>query len=452
MEIAWSKISRQDLAFELEQLEDEGRNVKRLVERFAKVSRQDFRKAAVRERAMKLLVEAQRLPPVMGYPFVEPSALAAIRRERPRRRETVALSLTRAALLDSFLGAWLGRCAGCLLGKPIEGIKSKSLWGYLADTGQAPLSRYIGSRAPKRVYEKNGIPDFMRERMGVPFTAKRMVEDDDTNYTVAGLALMKEHGAEFAPEDVAQFWLDHLPLGHLATAERVAYRNFALGIGPPESATYCNPYREWIGAQIRADFYGYAAAGDPERAAELAWRDASISHVKNGIYGAMWVAAMLAAAPALDDPADVVRGGLAQVPRKSRLAKGVGGILAMQRAGAGADDVLADMHRRWDETNFHHWCHTVSNAEVVAMALLYGGRDFGRSICLAVNACFDTDCNGATTGSILGMMLGAKKLPDAWTAPLHDTLETGVAGYALVKISDLATETLAIHRSARSRA
>jgi len=279
-----------------------------------------------------------------------------------------------------------------------------------------------------------------------------MVEDDDTNYTVAGLGIMKEHGAEFTPDDVAQFWLDHLPLSHLATAERVAYRNFALGIGPPESATYCNPYREWIGAQIRADFYGYAAAGDPQRAAELAWRDASISHVKNGVYGAMWVAAMLAAAPALDDPADVVAAGLAQIPRKSRLAKGVKGILAMHKAGAGADDMLADIHGRWDENNLHHWCHTVSNAEIVAMALLYGARDFGRSICLAVNACFDTDCNGATTGSILGMMLGAEKLPDAWTTPLHNTLETGVAGYPLVKISELAKETLAIHRSARAGA
>ena len=452
MEMSWSKVSRQDLAFELEQLEDEGRSVKRLVARFAKASRQDFRKAAVRERAMKLLVEGQRLPPRMGYPFVEPSALAAIRRERPRRQGGAELSMTRSALADRFLGAWLGRCAGCLLGKPVEGIKSKSLWGYLADTGQAPLSRYIGSRAPKRIYERNGIPDFMRERMRVPFTAKRMVEDDDTNYTVAGLALMKMHGADFTPRDVAQFWIDHLPLGHLATAERVAYRNFALGIAPPESALYCNPYREWIGAQIRADFYGYAGAGDPQRAAELAWRDASISHVKNGIYGAMWVAAMLAAAPALDDPADVVAAGLAQIPRKSRLAKAVNGILAKQKAGADAADVLADIHRRWDENNLHHWCHSVSNAEIIAMALLYGARDFGHSICLAVNACFDTDCNGATVGSVLGMMLGARKLPDTWTAPLHDTLETAVLGYRLVKISDLAHETLRIHRSACARA
>ena len=87
-----------------------------------------------------------------------------------------------------------------------------------------------------------------------------------------------------------------------------------LAIAPPHSATHRNPYREWIGAQIRGDFFGYAMPGRPGRAAELAWRDACISHVRNGIYGEMWVAAMVAAAAVTDDPRAVVAEGLAQVP------------------------------------------------------------------------------------------------------------------------------------------
>lgn len=134
-----------------------------------------------------------------------------------------------------------------------------------------------------------------------------MPVDDDTNYTVTGLSILKTYGTEFTPEDVGRYWLSNIPLLSTCTAEGVAYRNMTCGINQPKSAVYLNHYREWIGAQIRADFFGYAGSGNPELSAEFAWRDACISHVKNGIYGEMWVSAMLASAPFLDDPVEVIK-------------------------------------------------------------------------------------------------------------------------------------------------
>ena len=109
-----------------------------------------------------------------------------------------------------------------------------------------------------------------------------MVEDDDTNYTTIGFAIVKKHGANFTQQDVAAFWCENVPIHHTCTAERVAYRNFAQCIVPPASATYRNPYREWIGAQIRGDVFGWVSPGAPRRAASLAFRDAIWSATGTG--------------------------------------------------------------------------------------------------------------------------------------------------------------------------
>lgn len=444
MRHGWLYVSEHDLKIEQTQLEEEGKAIPAAMSKeFRALLKTDLHQPKNQERAGKLLEAALKLPLRKDYPYREPSDLATIRKERPRRAALPTKKLTRAKLEDHFHGAWLGRCAGCLLGKPVEGMKSDAMRGYLTALNQFPLSNYFTAKAPKKVLEKYGVNP---QR---PFieSVNCMVEDDDTNYTVTGLVIMKHHGRDFQPHQVADFWMNNLPILHTCTAERIAYRNFVIGIDPPASASYVNPYREWIGAQIRADFFGYAALGNPQLAAEFAWRDACISHIKNGIYGEMWVAAMLAAAPFCATPDEVVAQGLMQVPKASRLAERVAAVRQWYRQDVSCDDAVARVHQEWDEYFGHDWCHTISNAMLVTVGLLWGELDYERSICRAVQPGFDTDCNGATVGSIVGMMLGAKKLPTKWIAPLNDRLQTGVHGYFEVSLSDLAKETCTIHKT-----
>jgi hypothetical protein len=400
------------------------------------------------KKATLLLQKSQQLPVRRGYKYFEPSELKSIKKCRPNtgKQYTKYKLPGQKAMKDKVLGAWLGRCAGCLLGKPVEGVKSSNLWHYLEATGQAPLKGYI-KPATEKVASKYNMK---HSRLMVPFTARCMPVDDDTNYTVTGFGILKTYGSQFTPENVGKYWLSNIPFLSTCTAERVAYRNMACGIKPPESAVYLNPYREWIGAQIRADFWGYASVGNPELAAEFAWRDACISHIKNGIYGEMWVSAMLAVAPFLDEPSEVIKAGLQQIPARSRLAEAINRLLDLHKTNMKYTEVMADIHKRWDEYNPHHWCHTISNAEIVASALLWGELDFTKSICYAVEACFDTDCNGATVGSIVGMMIGAQNIPSKWTKPLNDTLLTTLIPYPRVSISKLAEETLSIQRTISS--
>jgi ADP-ribosylglycohydrolase len=441
----WNHLSPDDLAVERAQCADEGLDIGPLGAELEGLKSADMKDAEVQARARELLHRTLRAPTLAGYPFREPSDLPGIRAERPA---PVALpaAATGKTFLDKALGAWQGRSSGCLLGAAVEGRRSWQIEKYLVHQDRWPLSDYFSSKADPDVAKECG---FTYKRAVFKETITAMVEDDDTNYTVLALALLKAKGAGFTPDDMAHCWLDYLPYTHLCTAERVAYRNFIENVAPPDSASWLNPYREWIGAQIRGDLFGYVCPGEPERAAEYAWRDACISHVKNGIYGEMWAAAMIAAAFASDDMETVIRAGLAQVPAASRLAKAVLHMIDLHKSGADYQAAVKDIHTRWDETSSHHWCHTISNAEIVALALLWGAKDFERTVCGAVMPGFDTDCNAATAGSVLGAMLGARKLPGKWIKPMRDTLLTGVAGYMKVSLTQVARETVELSAALR---
>ncbi len=373
-----------------------------------------------------------------GYKYVEPSELDAIR--ALRTPYPIAAEVDSSKLESKIAGAWMGRICGCMLGKTVECIKTNELIPFLKETGNYPMHRYIyrsdvTEETLKKYSYEFATRDYADKINGMPI-------DDDTNYMVLAQKIIELYGRDFTPRDVARAWVDLQTKNAYCTAERVAYMNFMKGYEPPQSAVYKNPYREWIGAQIRGDYYGYINPGNPEFAAEMAWRDASISHVKNGIYGEMFVTAMIAVAAQTSVPEEIIRGGLGQIPHTSRLYEDVSSVLDGYKRGVSQKACFDAIHKKYDEYTGHGWTHTISNAMIVAAALLYGGGDYAKSICMAVETGFDTDCNGATVGSILGMANGIESIPSYWTEPMHDTLYNMIFQSETVKISDCIKKTL----------
>ncbi|MBQ3069526.1 MAG: ADP-ribosylglycohydrolase family protein [Clostridia bacterium] len=387
-----------------------------------------------------LYAAVQNASPIAGYPYNEPSELNAIRPLCKPFPLTAFRIPDKTAMLDKLYGAWMGRVCGCMLGKSVEGIRTNDLHPFLKDTDNFPLHRYI---------LHSDITDRHRRELSFPFDERIYVDqingmppDDDTNYTVMSQQLIEKHGRDFTALDVLQAWPYAQRRTSYCTAERVAYCNFMKGFVPPASAMYKNPYREWIGAQIRADYYGYINPGDPETAAAMAFRDASVSHVKNGIYGAMYVASMLAAAAVSDRIETIIECGLGQIPSTSRLYEAICRVLEDYRHGVDEATWVSKLHAQYDEAYGHYWAHTISNAVIVTAALLYGKGDYGRSICIAVENGFDTDCNAATVGSVLGMRGGIGCIDERWTAPFRDTLCTTLTGLSSLSIRTLAEKTL----------
>lgn len=406
----------------------------------------------------------------LDFPYLEPSGLPEIQAERPTALEPgylkSKLTLTDGQWQDKFLGAWQGRMSGCALGKPFEtgpyifgtdaqpGWKNVQLWFEGADAW--PISGYTPGESRARQEWGLHVNSYSSHRENIRF----MEADDDINYTVLGLMLLEQKGLTFDSWDIGWLWHEYLPYGRVYTAEARAYLNYGqllAGItkSRPEDLeakkewvrTYQNPYREWIGAQIRADGLAYAAAGQPELAAELAWRDASFSHVKNGIYGEMFMAAVIAAAFVENDNLRLVEIGLSQIPNRCRLASDIKKAVEIAQTSR---DQLELVENIWDNFKHYHPIHTNNNAALVIASLIHAGNDFEKAITTAVLGGWDTDCNGATIGSIMGAKLGAAQLPQHWIEPLHDTVYTNIAGFNRLAISECARRSYKVFRRLQS--
>ena len=401
---------------------------------------------ALRGLARELLDELVTLQPVSAD---EPDDWAGIEALLP-----AAPNLPRPVLADPdrVRGAWYGRSVGCLLGKPVEKIPRPGIEEIARATGNWPIAGYFTARglpaevAARWPWNRRSAPTSLVENIdGMP-------EDDDLNFALLALGMLEEHGVELTTDDVATAWLANLPAGRVFTAERAAYRNLLDARPVPETATHHNPFREWIGALIRADVHGWAHPGDVRAAARQAWIDARLSHTRNGLYGASWAAALCSASLVADDPEAVLDAADTVVPPGSRLAaalavgREVGADLAAARLDTEA--ALDALHDRFGGL---HWVHTLNNAALIACALQSGTPKpptdrFDHGIALAVAGGWDTDSAGATVGSVLGALGGAATIDSRWTAPLHGRLATSLPGSAERSIDDLAERTLVLPR------
>ncbi len=340
---------------------------------------------------------------------------------------------------DLIRRAWQGRVSGCVLGKAVEVLSFREgrsgLEDYLRQADAWPLRDYIPfSSQACRI-----------ERACCRGHIERAEPDDDINYTVLALLLLEERGAAFETADVARAWLQMLPAGATWTAERSAYRTmldnmddeFVNGADPGFELEQCsdNEFNEWIGAQIRADLYGWVCPGRPALAAELASRDASLSHRGSGVHGARFVAAFGAAIPAANDLDAAMEAALEQVPGDSEVASAV----LFGRNLAGRKDAVERLHEQYADLSP---VHTLNNLALVVWALFSAGGDFSAAIGEAVAAAWDTDCNGATVGGLFG--LTGAEIPDAWTAPWYGRIGLSLAGLQELPLDELVMRTVAV--------
>ena len=306
---------------------------------------------------------------------------------------------------DRVRAAWIGKCIGTALGDPIEGwtrgriaAEHGTVRGYLV--------------APK-------------------------VENDDTAYPILVLHALDEHGPDFTSVDLALEWVAHLPFAF--TAEWAALENVKAGVFPPESRWLRNPCGAWVGGAMRTEIHGLLSPGNPEGAGELAFRDAVISHYREGMEGAIYAAALMALAFERPAAEDLLRGALRFVPSggefEAVVEETIGACRRYGDAGRVMDAVGPSMDR-------HHWIHTLPNVACVVTGLMLGEGDFERTILATLSCGYDTDCSTGQAAALVGGLVGTDGIPERWSAPIGSGLRTYVDGFEEVDFDRLVEWTV----------
>ncbi len=290
------------------------------------------------------------------------------------------IQLAEATYRDKVYACWLGKNIGGTLGTPYEGDKS-----------------------PHELSFYDPVPT-------------EALPNDDLDLQLVWLKMLQERGVYPSVSDFADYWVKHL--GPYPWNEYGFCRfNLDRGLRPPISGCYDNYYIDEMGSPIRSEIWACTAAGDPGLAAALAWNDAVLDHAGGaGLYGEMFWAALESAAFVVSDPMTLIRIGLAMIPVHSLIARAVRDAVWLHEN----DVEWAEARERIVRNFGHFWpCNAAQNHGFTIIGWLYG-ENFGDCLCKAVNCGYDTDCTGATLGSVLGIIGGTAAIPDEWREPIGE--------------------------------
>ncbi len=308
---------------------------------------------------------------------------------------------------NKVLGCWLGKNIGGTLGAPFE-------WRR----------------------QVNQVSFYTQDLQGEP------LPNDDLDIQLLWLIALEEKGLDLDEHTLAEYWTLYVT-PHWAEYG-TAKINMRAGLMPPLSGTLHNAYKDSCGSFIRSEIWACIAPGNPDIAARYAYQDAILDHGNGeGVYGEIFCAALESAAFVVNDLPALIEIGLSYIPENCAVANAIQDAVNSYRAGKSWLEARDSILRNFRGLTFMNLPHHTSsedwkkgfgdgqrgwdapsNLGLLVIGLLYGGDDFSQTVCTAVNCGEDTDCTGATAGSIWGIVHGAQGIPQNWIIPIGHKIKT----------------------------
>lgn len=244
--------------------------------------------------------------------------------------------------------------------------------------------------------------------------------NDDLELQLVWLDLVERAGSSITKTDFAKAWLDHI---HYMWDEYGRCRwNLRRGVPLAQVGTFENHFVSGMGSPIRSEIWACLFPGDADSAAHHAALDASLDHGSEGIAGEVFFSvlqSLVAAGSSLEEAISFARQYLLA---GCETARAIDLVLKVYESAANAWECWKQLLVSFGNENF---THAPLNVALTIWALCYGEGDFEKSILLAVNGGYDTDCTAATVGATLGLTLGEKGIPDRWVKPIGEGVFVG---------------------------
>ena len=313
------------------------------------------------------------------------------------------VTLSREVLMDKIRGGWAGQIIGCTYGGPTE-------FKYAT------------------IIDKNvDIP--WHEHMVKQWFDNQPALYDDIYMDLTFVETFDRCGLD-APVD--SFALAFANAGYyLWHGNAQARYNILQGIMPPASGDWHNnPHADAIDFQIEADYAGLMAPGMVNEASRFCDDIGHMMNCGDGWYGGVYMAAMYSLAFVSDDVEFVVKEALKVIPEGTRYHSAMSDVIRW--CSENEDWQITWLYANRDY-GFDVGCpegvysaydiDAVLNSAYVVIGLLYGGKDFFRTIDIATRCGCDSDCNPASAAGILGTMLGYSAIPEYWRVPVEEVAD-----------------------------
>jgi ADP-ribosylglycohydrolase len=305
---------------------------------------------------------------------------------------------------DKVYACWLGKNIGGTLGMPFEG-----------DTNIHDINFYTKL--------KDGEP----------------AANDDLDLQILWLKAMQENDAHVDAFTLGEYWLKYVPVNW--NEYGVGKANMRVGLKPPVSGEFNNNrWKHSNGAWIRSEIWACLFPGNPMMAAEMAREDACVDHgMAEGTYAELFTASIESAAFIESDRDSLISFGLSMIPPDCRVARAVRTAVQAKKEGKDWREARTAVIMNTKDMG---WFQAPRNVAFTMIGWLYGEGDFGKSVCIAVNCGDDTDCTGATLGSIFGIIGGTKAIPEKWRKPVGNKISTvAISGFKAPSTLDVLTDS-----------